>query len=283
MKRIFIAAFVCGIAALSPAKTIAGGGHLHGYSGGDENHEHEEVVLLGSDAITNLQIRVDEVHPSPPLVARLGGVVKRLADAVVTVAAPANGSLTKIVVQPGAAVERGKVVALFSPFQVGSGSLPLLSPIDGVMGAFEGALGAGHDIGAPLFTVVDPRRLGLVVPLTRVNQDLPLKLGDAVTISIAGDPARFEGRVYSRESGSVSDNGVGYLTLELLPRGGVLPPLGASGSLSIVATEGAPVIHLLREAVVGTVAAPVVFVRRGNRFERRSIVIAREIGARVER
>ena len=144
------------VSNITPAS--AGGGHLHGYSGGHDDGGEEPVVLLGNDAIANLAIKTLKVSAAPPIGARLSGVIERLPDGIVTVSAPTGGAITKVSTRPGESVKRGQAVAFFSPFQVGAGAFPLLAPIDGVVASIGAPLGAGREAGTVLFTVIDAQR-----------------------------------------------------------------------------------------------------------------------------
>ena len=267
------------VSNITPAS--AGGGHLHGYSGGRDDGGEEPVVLLGNDAIANLAIKTIKVSAAPPIGARLSGVIERLPDGIVTVSAPTGGAITKVSTRPGESVKRGQAVAFFSPFQVGAGAFPLLAPIDGVVASIGAPLGAGREAGTVLFTVIDAQRVGLVAPVIgsdRVN----LKVGDSVPVLVRGDPQPFQGRIYLIEQGGADLSVVGRIVVELLPREGALPTLGAVGSLTRPGEGAARVFPLPREAVVGNVIKPVVFVRRGNRFVRRDVVVARDLGEIIE-
>lgn len=280
MRMIGMQALVCLVCS---AGAVAGGGHLHGYSGGHTEGAEEPVVLLGNDAVTNIDVRTLEVRVTPPTALRLGGVVERFPEGVVSVAAPTGGALTKIVAQPGEAVKRGAIVVLFSPFQIGAGSIPLLSPVDGVVGSVRATLGAGVETGTTLFSVVDPDRRAFIAPLTRGEiPALEVSVGDSVSITLRGDPHPFTGRIHRIKQSGVDGATIGQIAIELSPRDGVVAPLGAVGALVVSSRTAERVVVLPREAVVGSVVKPVVFVRRGNRFERRSVVLARDWGDTVE-
>ncbi|MFM1848928.1 MAG: hypothetical protein RL417_2402 [Pseudomonadota bacterium] len=282
MKNLLYRAFIVGVViVVLGADAFAGGGHIHGYSGGEESSD-EKIILLGHDAISNLAIQTAPAKSGAPLALKLSGVVQRLPEGVVAVSAPSGGTLTKLVAPSGRAVKRGETVALFTPFQVGAGSFPLAAPIDGVVGSFSVALGVGVDVGDPIFTIFDPSRVGLVAPLTRGIESGRFGAGNSVSVSVKGDAAPFEGRIYLVESGGADLGVVGRIIVELIPRNGDLPPLGAVGSIAVEERTGDPVFRLPREAVVGSVVDPVVFVRRGNRFERRSVVVTRYIGDSAE-
>lgn len=266
-----------------PAVTRAGGGHMHGYSGSEESPASSGTVILASDAIVNLGIR-SVVVTAVPLAdgPTVYGRTAILPGGDVVLAAPSAGSLSRIVASPGTAVRRGDPVLVFSPLQVGAGQVTLTSPFDGVVGDVQGKLGEGREAGSPLGVVYDPRKIGFVAALPRPAAEIGVVVGMPALVSVGTNGETFNGTVTQVTLGHGPGGGLnGVVTVALEVPGGA-PPSGIPGAAVLVRRTAASGIELPRAAVVGELGRVAVFVRRGNRFERRSVTLGRTSGVNVE-
>ena len=80
----------------------------------------------------------------------------------------------------------------------------IVSPMDGAVSERQASVGQYLAAGAPVVTLVriDPLRLRLAVPEREAGA---VRVGQAVTLTVEGDPTKYEGRV-ARLSPAIAEN-----------------------------------------------------------------------------
>lgn len=266
-----------------PAPSHAGGGHLHGYSGGEDQGPSGGALILANDAIENLGIRTERATPAPLVEGpTVYGRTDLLPGGRVGVVAPSAGTVTRVVTPPGMAIRRGEPILIFSPLQVGAGQMTVASPVDGVIGELHGDIGEGREAGSTLAAVYDLNRVGFVAVLPRPAAELGVELGMRARIGLEARPGVIEGKVVAVSFGErTGGDRNGIVTVAPTVPGEALP-LGVPGSAILVQRSTDAGIELPRAAIVGELGSWAVFVRSGNRFERRAVTLGRTHGPNVE-
>ena len=272
-RYIRIVSFILLVAVSLPIQAQAGDGHVHQYSADSGGDTGDGRLLLANDAIANLGIQTIKVAPIPaPTGIKVFGSTRLLPHGKVTVSASASGNITSIVLPAGSKVKKGESIALFTPFQVGAAPLPLIAPKDGIIGGFKVGIGTGVGQGDELFTLINPSAGAFEGTLTKDIASTSIDIGMPARVNLLGHAETLAGKVYQIERGSPEgSSGYGRLMLEFNSAAQI--PVGMSGEAFIETGSANPALLIPRSAILGDQARQFVFVRLGNRFERKVILI----------
>ena len=162
----------------------------------------------------------------------------------------------------------------------GSVDIPVRSPIAGVVQTRDVALGELVQADAPLLSVVNLGSVSLEAALFEADA-ARVQIGAPVTITSDAAPGqRFAGRISF--IGSQLDPQTRALTARaLITNPGTLRP-GVFVRGQIQTGIGKPSLTVPSSAVLDDGAAKVVFVVKGDRYERREVTLGEESGGRVE-
>ena len=275
-KQLFLV-----IAALLPLAADAHEGHSHGPA--ETDAVATGPVTLTDEAIKNLGVQNVEAGIVPlqrtiGMIGRIEGLPERLAK----IAPRAEGRVAEILVKLGDRVTAGQPVLRFEPRTVGNPPVILNSPINGFVVRQEASLGQALNPDTVLMEVADYSQV-LARGMTFESPDLSLiKPGQDARVRLDVFPDRiFEGKVQRLDVGLERESRTFevYVLLEN-PELQLRPNMQASVSISI--SDAQEVLAVPQRAVLGDLGNLFVFVRDGNTFERRNVVLGMKAGDQVE-
>ena len=156
----------------------------------------------------------------------------------------------------------------------------LVSPIDGAVSQRQASIGEYLAPGAPVATLVrlHPLRLRVAIPEREAGS---VQIGQAVTVTVEGDPAQYTGRVARMSPAIQEQNRTLTIEAEIPNPNGVLRP-GSFARAAIVTQTSQAVIMVPASAVVSFAGIEkVLSVKDGKSVERR-IQVGRRDERRVE-
>ena len=164
---------------------------------------------------------------------------------------------------------------------VSGGRIAVRSPIAGVVASRSIAPGGRVEAGAPLFTIVDPAVVWLMVNVPAAQASRVGRTGGA-SFQLEGDPRRYEAR-RTVSVGSVIDSlsrTVPVLYEVANPDGTI--KVGASARVAVRTGQRADGVVIPTSAVLDEDGRPIVFVQpEGETFEKREITVAGTEGDRT--
>jgi membrane fusion protein, heavy metal efflux system len=277
MKQTLLAALV----ALLPIAALAHEGHVHGP--GETEAVATGPVVLTDEAIKNLDVQTVEAGIAPlqrtiGMIGRIEGLPERLAK----IAPRTEGRVADILVKLGDRVTAGQPVLRFEPRTVGNPPIILTSPINGFVVRQEASLGQALSPDTILMEVADYSQV-LARGITFESPDLSLiKPGQHARVRLDVFPDRvFEGKVQRLDVGLERESRTFevYVLLDN-PELQLRPNMQASVSIAI--GDPQEVLAVPQRAVLGDLGNLFVFVRDGNTFERRNVVLGIKAGDQVE-
>jgi multidrug efflux pump subunit AcrA (membrane-fusion protein) len=266
---------------LLPLAAGAHEGHVHGP--GETETVQTGPVVLADEAIKNLGVQTVEAGVAPlrrtiGMIGRIEGLPERLAK----IAPRAEGRVAEILVKLGDRVTAGQPVLRFEPRTVGNPPVILNSPINGFVVRQEASLGQALNPDTVLMEVADYSQV-LARGMTFESPDLSLiKPGQNATVRLDVFRDRtFEGKVQRLDVGLERESRTFevYVLLDN-PELQLRPNMQASVSIAI--GDPQEVLAVPQRAVLGDLGNLFVFVRDGNTFERRNVVIGMKAGDQVE-
>ena len=269
------------LSALLPLTALAHEGHVHGP--GETEAVQTGPVTLTDEAIKNLGVETVEATVVPlqrtiGMIGRIEGLPERLAK----IAPRAEGRVAEILVKLGDRVTAGQPVLRFEPRTVGNPPVVLTSPIAGFVVRQEASLGQALSPDTVLMEVADYSQV-LARGMTFESPDLSLiKPGQDARVRLDVFPDRvFEGKVQRLDVGLERESRTFevYVLLEN-PELQLRPNMQATVSIAI--GEPQEVLAVPQRAVLGDLGNLFVFVRDGNSFERRNVVVGMKSGELVE-
>ena len=275
-SRLFIL-----ITALLPLAAAAHEGHVHGP--GETEAVQTGPVVLTDEAIKNLGVQTVAATVAPlqrtiGMIGRIEGLPERLAK----IAPRAEGRVAEILVKLGDRVAAGQPVLRFEPRTVGNPPVVLTSPIAGFVVRQEASLGQALNPDTVLMEVADYSQV-LARGMTFESPDLSLiKPGQNATVRLDVFRDRtFQGKVQRLDVGLERESRTFevYVLLDN-PELQLRPNMQASVSIAI--GDPQEVLAVPQRAVLGDLGNLFVFVRDGNSFERRNVVIGIKSGDQVE-
>ena len=269
------------IIALLPMAAVAHEGHSHGPEQPDT--VATGPVTLTDEAIKNLEIKSIEANLAPlqrtmTMIGRIEGLPERQAK----ISPRAEGRVAEIMAKLGDRVTAGQPLLRFEPRTVGNPPVVLTSPINGFVVRQDTSLGSSLTPETVVMEVADYSQV-LARGMTFESPDLALiKPGqDArVRLAVFGDRI-FQGKVQRLDVGLERESRTFevYVLLEN-PELQLRPNMQASVSIAI--GEAQEVLAVPQSAVLGDLGNLFVFVRDGNTFERRNVVVGMKAGDQVE-
>lgn len=238
---------------------------------------------LPESAITNLGIKttpttITDIAPS----IKLNAHVEPMPDLYQIISTRTAVRVIAIAVQPGDVVTKGQLLAQTEPLTIGSTVISITSPLDGIVSGDLPAVGQGVDAGAPIMNVVNPDRLLVVGQLYEDDRLSQIKVGQLAQItSVAYPDMMLTGTVIRLDPvlGDVLRTMKVFMAVDN-PGRRLLPNMLV---VADVATDAAvPAVTVPGEAILGNDGHNFVFVRSGDRFERRDVTLGLISGNRRE-
>lgn len=266
--------------AVSP--TFAHEGHDHGFPGGGAAVATGPVTLTAAQietlGITTVEASFGEITETLTLPAMVELPPERRAH----VSPLAAGQVARLLAVPGQTVKRGEPIAQIEPVAVGARTFALTAPIDGVVEELLANVGETVEVGRSIATIIDLSRL--LVRGAAMENDALSRLANGMSAAFVADETpsmshqgRVERLLLFRKPGDSTfgvtagfDNGAGALAP------------GMTGRLHVALGEAAPAVLIPARAVLGEIADRFVFVRNGDTFDRRAVVLGQKSGELVE-
>ena len=162
----------------------------------------------------------------------------------------------------------------------GSVQVPVRAPMSGVVQTRDVALGELVQADAPLLTIVNLRSVALEAALFEADF-ARVRIGQSVRITTDAAPGRgFTGRI-SFLGSAVDPQTRTVIARALVDNPGNLRP-GMFARGQIQTGVGKPAITVPAAAVLDDGAAKVVFVAKGDKYERREVMVGKESNNRIE-
>jgi RND family efflux transporter MFP subunit len=156
----------------------------------------------------------------------------------------------------------------------------IVSPMDGAVSERQGSVGQYLAAGAPVATLVrvDPLRLRLAVPEREAGA---VGIGQAVELTVEGDPTKHEGRV-ARLSPAIAENNRTLLIEAEVPNArGLLRP-GSFAKADIVVEAGQKIVTVPLDSIVTFAGIEKVLTVAGSKAVEVRVRTGRRLGDRVE-
>jgi multidrug efflux pump subunit AcrA (membrane-fusion protein) len=258
-----------------------------------EGHDHdfpgeEAAMAIGPITLSAAQIETLGIAGTE---ATFGEIIETLTLPAMVALPPerrasvsplAAGQIARLFVVPGQAVKRGETVAQIEPVAVGARSFSLTAPIDGIVESLLATIGETIEIGRSIITIIDPSRV-LIHGAAMESEALP-RLKNGLSAKFVADIApsvsytgAVERLLLYRKPGETTFT----VTAAFDNAAGDLAP-GMTGSLHVALGEAAPAVLIPARAVLGEIADRFVFIRKGDTFERRQVILGERSGALVE-
>jgi membrane fusion protein, heavy metal efflux system len=270
---------------LSLPTVWAHAGHAHAATPGEEGGSTAVTgpIELTTSAIQNLAVETSEAALIPlqksfSLPARIEPLPERNAQ----ITARFEGTVLELLVKLGEPVKKDQPLLKLDPLLIGNPPVIYRSPLKGYVTQLNLNQGSSFTAGTALMQVSDDSQV-LVKGTTYEREEL--------TEIKVGQPVRIVSDLYPNEvlSGSVQRLDVGlesesrtfeiYALLDNVDRR--LRP-NQQASMTVGVGEAAEVLAIPQRAVLGETGNLFVFVRDGNRFERRTVTLGLKAGDRVE-
>ncbi|HEV3409642.1 MAG TPA: efflux RND transporter periplasmic adaptor subunit [Chthoniobacterales bacterium] len=279
MKATSLTTFL--LIALSVSPAFAHEGHSHGPEEGGTIATGP--VTLTDEAIKNLDIQTFEVNLTPlqrtiQMIGRIEGLPERQAK----IAPRSEGRVAEILVKLGDRVTAGQPVLRFEPLTVGNPPVVLRSPIDGYVIRQDANIGQSLTPETMLMEVADYSQV-LARGMTFETPDLALiKPGQNAQVRLNVFPNRvFEGKVQRLDVGLEPESRT-FEVFVLLDNPELQLRPNMQASVTIAIGEAQELLAVPERAVLGDLGNLFVFVRDGNTFERRNVVLGIRSGEMVE-
>jgi RND family efflux transporter MFP subunit len=156
----------------------------------------------------------------------------------------------------------------------------IISPFDGAVSERQAAVGQYLPAGAPVVTLVrtHPLRLRLAVP---ERQARVLRVGQAVDLTVEGDPNKYQGRVARLSPAIAESNRTLMIEAEVPNTGGMLRP-GSFAKADIVVESGQRIVTVPANSIVTFAGIEKVLSVENNTAVEKRVRTGRRIEDRVE-
>ncbi len=287
MSRLFC--FLVITAAFISVTVYGHEGHVHGPELTDQPAATTNAaaspgaIVLAETSIINLQVEtVIAQIATLEKVLEIPARLEYLPEKHAVLTARFEGKVSRIHVKQGQAVSLGDPVMTLDPVSIGNPPVILRSRLSGHVASVNAIIGQAFTPETILAEVGDSSVLLAKGSAYEINALHKVELGSLATLKVEMFPdAIFNGNITRKDIGVGPENrvaelyvGVENASLQLLPY--------TSGTL-FVQTESIPgILSVPRRAVLGEIGNLFVFVRNGNSFERRTVVLGIKSGELVE-
>ncbi len=283
MKTSAIFFFAALTLLLLMQQAFAHGGEVHNEPPGQSEAPPAAVITLSEIAIHNLDIRTEaaqmaEVAPT----VRLNAVIEALPDRYAKVSSRFPARVLEVGAQPGNTVTKGDLLVVLEPLVMGSAALRVTAPITGRITGNVPALGQVVSTTDTLFEIADLSEVlvraqayesaylatiksGLTISVTSPAYPEASFIGTIDRMDVALDPVLRTLNIFAR---------VANPDLKLL--------LHMQATMLVETAERLPAVTIPKQAILGSDGEAFVFIRQGNNFERRNVVLGHDHGSRRE-
>lgn len=284
LRPIFTAlqALTLTAALLAPSVLHGHAGHQHGPSLG-ENAATVGPLTLPDETIKNLEILTVEAKLTPlQKSVTMAARIEPLPEKHALISPRFEGRVGEILVKLGDQVKAGQPLLKGEPLTVGSPPVMLKSPLDGQVTRQAATLGQSFNADTVLLEVSDHRQI-YARGMTYEGPELTnIKKGQSATVKINVLPEQaFTGKVEGVDVGLERESKTFELFV-LLDNAGLLLRPNMQATMTVGIGPAEEVLAVPKRAILGELGNYFAFVRDGNTFERRTVVLGLRSGALVE-
>lgn len=283
MKKFLITlALVAVIGLCAPANAHEGEDHAAA-PGTEETVQVTRVIELSATAINNLGIQTVKAAIAPrATTVDVNGIVEFLPERQAIATSRAAGRVSEIHVKVGEKVAKGQSLLTIQPIFVGSSPVSIPSPLDGYVTKQNVVLGQSVTPEAGLMEIGDSSEVLVRGVMYETPEVAKVQVGQNISVNssligntpLKGKVQRMDG-AYDRGSRTLNVYAlVGNPDRRLLANTQVI--------LSVEVTEPADILTVPVKAILGDSGEQFVFVRSGNKFERRSVKLGAKFGVERE-
>ncbi|GLK69264.1 divalent metal ion exporter adaptor subunit IhpB [Hansschlegelia plantiphila] len=251
----------------------------HGHGGGHDEELPEGVVELGDAKVKISGITLSEAKPATLREElQLNGIVQANQEATVQVTPRFAGIVRTLAKRLGDEVKKGELLAVVESNQSLT-AYDLRAPISGVITERQASLGEYVSEQKPAFVVTDLSTLWADFSVYR--RDLTkVQVGETVRIDPEDGGAPIEAKISYLSPMGAADTQSALARAVIKNDGRFRPGLFALGNVS-TAEQNVPLAVSI-EAIQSLEGRDVVFVREGDRFAARDVILGRRDSSNVE-
>lgn len=257
-------------------------GHKHGDSKLSQGAGSGPVELT-DEAIQNLDIETVEADIKP--VTETVSVIARivlLPELQAQITPTFTGRITKISATLGSKIKKGQPLATLTPISIGNQPVTLRSPMDGYLLKSNIVLGQTVNIGDVLMVVADYSQV-LAQGITYESPMLAqIKVGQHATFVADIFPGHPVSGDVQRIDIALEDDSRTFDVYVLLDNKDLRLLPNIQGDVHIATGEAQELLVVPERAVLGEAGNFFVFVKEGNVFERRNVVLGIKQGGHYE-
>lgn len=276
MKKSFLTlAVALMLSSVIGSPAFAGAGHDHGespFGGGGAT----DTFTLDQSVIDNLDLQSVTVEISPLTISLdMLAHVKLLPENQAQITPRFAGKVEQIFAKLGDRVSKGDRLVKIAPLTVGSGSVILTAPVDGVLSTQNIITGQIVQPGDAMMEVTDRSEVlakGITYDVSDINK---IKIGQKVALTIDGfDGQYFVGEV-QRIDQKIDEDTRTFSVFALIPNADntLIPHMQGMMNITLNEGEGIPVLSIPRKAVLGSVGQNFVYVQDDHFFEKRRVTL----------
>lgn len=241
-------------------------------------------LTLSTETITNLDIRTRkaEIKPLPDVIS-MPAIVTLMPDKQAQITTRFDGQVRDIKVKLGQEVRKGQELITVEPVPMASNIITLKSPINGQVITQNVVLGQSVTFETAMIEIADASQILLKGAIYETPELAKIQIGQKVTAQMGIYPGRrFEGIVEKIDAGPSADSRALHIYALLDNADRALKP-NLRGTMS-VELEGSntPTISVPVSSVIENNGVSFLFVRDGEKFERRIIQTGRRSGDEME-
>ena len=269
------------VLTLHSVSAVAHGEDDHGAGALAESASVSGPIELSDAAIINLGIKtvVADVIPVRETIKMVSSI-ELLPEKHAKITPRFQGKVTEILVKLGEKIKKGQALAKLDPINIGNKSVTLRAPRGGYLIQQHVVLGETVDVGDVLMEVADYSKVlaeGIMYESPNLSK---IKTGyDASFVADIFPSERFTGKIQRMDIALEDRTFHVYALLEnkklrLIPR--------LQGSLEVYLGKAEELLMIPNSAILGDTGNYFVFVKEGNLFERRDIVLGIRQGRQQE-
>ena len=269
-------------ALLAPGLLFGHAGHDHGPSLG-EAAAAAGPITLAEETIRNLEILTVEAKLAPLQKSlTMSARIEPMPEKHALISARFEGRVGEILVKLGERVKAGQPLLKGEPLTVGSPVVLLKSPIEGQVTRQAATLAQSFNADTVLIEVSDHRQI-YARGMTYEGPELTkIQKGQPATVKINVLPEElFSGTVEGLDVGLERESKT-FELFALLPNTDLRLRPNMQATLTVGIGPLEELMAVPRRAILGELGNYFVFVREGNTFERRTVVLGLRAGDLVE-
>lgn len=281
MMYKFIPVFVFLAFALLAQQVLAHAGHAD--APGTQDSAPSQNITLGETALHNLGIQTEKAEVKEiAKTVRLNALVDALPDHYAQITSKVPSRVTHVTVQSGQNVKVGDALAVIQPLLVGSTSVTLTAPIDGVIVRQSALSGQTTLPENPLFEIANLSTVMVRGQAYETADLAALKIGQTVTISSSAYPDKVFSGIVERIDAALDR---ATRTLDVFAK--VENPdrlllKNMQVAMQVEVSEKTQGLVVPRRAILGDGGNRFLFVKDGNSFERRDVKLGIVTGTHQE-